>query len=104
MKIDVSLSNIKNNQVKFLNDLKYKIKNHSGKYELEVAREVESLFIQILLKSMRNSLTEDNLLDSNQSRLYTEVYDQQISKEMTKKGIGLTNIILKQIQQQKSYK
>ncbi|QCI24980.1 flagellar biosynthesis protein FlgJ [Buchnera aphidicola (Rhopalosiphum padi)] len=104
MKNDLSLFNITNYRAKFVNDLKYQVQNNPKKYQLEIAREVESLFIQILLKSMRNSLTQDNLLDSNQSRLYTEVYDQEISKEMTSKGIGLTKIILQQIQQKKSHK
>ena len=98
MKNDLSLFNIINYRTKFVNDLKYQVKNNPKKYQLETAREVESLFIQMLLKSMRNSLTQDNLLDSNQSRFYTEIYDQRISKEIAKRGIGLTHIILQQIQ------
>lgn len=104
MKNDLFLFNITNHRAKFVNNLKYQVQKNTKKCELEIARQVESLFIQIFLKSMRNSLTKDNnLLDNNQSRLYTEVYDEQISQDMTKRGIGLTNIILQQIQQKKSY-
>ncbi|QCI22207.1 rod-binding protein [Buchnera aphidicola] len=91
--------NIINRSVKFINELKYQVHNDSKKYLRQTAIEVESLFIQILLKSMRNTLSKDNLLDNNQSNLYTEIYDQKISEEMSKKGIGLTEIILKQIEQ-----
>ncbi|QCI19905.1 MAG: rod-binding protein [Buchnera aphidicola (Brevicoryne brassicae)] len=89
--------NILNHSTQFINELKYQVRNDPKKHLRQTAIEVESLFIQILLKSMRNALSEDNLLDSNQSRLYTEIYDQKISQEMSKKGIGLTEIILKQI-------
>ena len=99
----LSLFNSTNYHAKLVSDLKYQVKINAQKYSLETAKQVESIFINMLLKSMRYSLTEENLLDNNQSRLYTEIYDEQISKELTKKGIGLTNIILQQIEQKKLY-
>ncbi|QCI17163.1 flagellar biosynthesis protein FlgJ [Buchnera aphidicola (Aphis helianthi)] len=99
----LSLFNIMNHHAKFVDDLQHKVKINPKKYALETARGVEGIFIHMLLKSMRCSLTEGNLLDNNQSRLYTEIYDEQISKELTKKGIGLTKIILQQIEQKKIY-
>lgn len=102
MNNDLLLFNISNYHAQFINELKYQVRTDPKKYALQTAREVESVFIQILLKSMRNSLSKDNLLDNNQSRLYTDVYDQQISQDMSKKGIGLTKIILNQIQPQKN--
>ncbi|WP_422667263.1 rod-binding protein [Buchnera aphidicola] len=82
------------------NELKYKsyLKKNNA---LQIAKEVEGIFIQILIKNMRNTLSKDNLLDNNQSRLYVDIYDQQIAQEMTKKGIGLTNIILNNINKNK---
>ncbi len=103
MQNNLSLLNINSYPAKLVDDLKYQVKIHPNKYALETAKEVESIFIYILLKSMRCSLSKENLLDNNQSRLYTEIYDETISKELTKKGIGLTNIILNQIQQKKLY-
>ncbi|QCI18882.1 rod-binding protein [Buchnera aphidicola] len=99
MQNNLSLFNVTNYNTKFINDLKYQVKNNPKKYALETAKEVEGIFIHMLLKSMRCSITEGNLLDNNQSRLYTEIYDEQISKELTKKGLGLTTIILQQIEQ-----
>ncbi|WP_284443031.1 rod-binding protein [Buchnera aphidicola] len=91
-----------NYNMQFINELKYQVRLNPKKYELQTAREVEGVFIQLLLKNMRNSLSKDNLLDNNQSRLYTDFYDQQLSQEISKKGIGLSDIILKQIQLQKN--
>jgi len=102
MNDNLLLFNISNYNTQFVNELKYQVRGNPEKYALQTAKEVESVFIQMLLKSMRNSLLKDDLLDNNQSRLYTDVYDQQLSQEISKKGIGLTNIILKQIQSQKN--
>ncbi|QFQ32516.1 flagellar biosynthesis protein FlgJ [Buchnera aphidicola (Aphis fabae)] len=101
MQNNLYLFNITNYHAKLVDDLKYQVKINPQKYSLETAKQVEGIFIHMLLKSMRYSLTEGNLLDNDQSRLYTEVYDEQISKELTKKGIGLSDIILKQIEQKK---
>ncbi|CAL4323519.1 Peptidoglycan hydrolase FlgJ [Buchnera aphidicola (Protaphis terricola)] len=99
MQYKLYLKDIQNYNVKFINELKYQVKNNSRKYALETAKAFESIFIHILLKSMRKSLNNDSLLDNNQSHLYTEVYDEQISQELSKKGFGLSNIILQQIDQ-----
>lgn len=96
------LLNTSNYNTEFIHELKYQVRHNPSKYNLEAAKQVEGIFIQILLKSMRGSLLKDDLLDSDQIRLYTDVYDQKISEEMSKKGIGLTNIILKQIESQKN--
>jgi flagellar protein FlgJ len=99
---DNLLLNISNYNTQFINELKYQIHSNPKKYALQTAREVESVFIQILLKNMRSSLSKDTLLDNNQSRLYTDIYDQKLSEYVSKKGIGLTDIILKQIQLKKN--
>ncbi|WAI18501.1 MAG: rod-binding protein [Buchnera aphidicola (Acyrthosiphon caraganae)] len=98
MNDNLLLLNISNYNVQFVNELKYQVRSNPKKYALQTAQAVEGAFIQILLKSMRSSLSKDNLLDNNQSRLYTDIYDQKLSEEVSKKGIGLTDIILKQIQ------
>ena len=88
-----------------LSQLKYSLKKDSKKNILNVATEVESLFIKIMLKSMRNSIPKEGLLENNTESMYTDIYDQQISKNMSEKGFGLANIIMKQILlQQKNIK
>ena len=45
----------------------------------EVATQFESMFIQMMLKSMRDALPKDGLFSSNDMDTYTEMADQQIA-------------------------
>ena len=64
----------------------------------DVARQVEGLFVQMMLKSMREALPKDGLFSSDQTRLYISMYDQQIAQQMTGgKGLGLAEAMVKQM-------
>ena len=64
----------------------------------DVASQFESIFIQIMLKSMRDTIPEGGLFDSSQMTLYQEMFDQQISLDMARRGgIGLADIIEQQL-------
>lgn len=67
----------------------------------EVARQFESVFLNIVLKSMRNAnqaFAEDGLFNSQQSQMYRDMYDQQISLSMTEgSGLGLADMLVKQL-------
>lgn len=64
----------------------------------QVARQFESLFLQMMLKSMRDASPGGGLLDSQQSEFYREMYDQQIALEMTRgEGIGLADVLKRQL-------
>ena len=63
-----------------------------------VARQVEGMFVQMMLKSMREALPKDGLFSSDSTRLYTSMYDQQIAQQMTAgKGLGLAEMMVKQM-------
>ncbi|HEY2454220.1 MAG TPA: flagellar assembly peptidoglycan hydrolase FlgJ [Scandinavium sp.] len=63
-----------------------------------VARQVEGMFVQMMLKSMRDALPKDGMFSSDQTRLYTSMYDQQIAQQMTAgKGLGLADAMVKQM-------
>lgn len=56
------------------------------------------MFVQMMLKSMREALPKDGLFSSDQTRLYTSMYDQQIAQQMTAgKGLGLADMMVKQM-------
>ncbi|QOW20128.1 flagellar assembly peptidoglycan hydrolase FlgJ [Lysobacter ciconiae] len=60
------------------------------------ARELESQFAQMMLKSMRSASLGDPLLGDN--TMYRDMYDQQLAKEMTKgRGLGLAPMIEQQL-------
>ena len=63
----------------------------------QVAQQVEGMFVQMMLKSMRAALPKDGILSSDQTRLYTSLYDQQIAQQMSEKGLGLADMMVEQL-------
>ena len=65
----------------------------------EVAGQFEALFIQTMLKSMREASLGNPLFgDSNQHELYQGMLDQQLALEMASgKGIGLAELMVRQL-------
>jgi len=64
----------------------------------QVAGQFESLFLNMMLKSMRKASLAEGMFDSSQSRLYQDMADQQLSIEMSKNGgLGLKEVIMRQL-------
>lgn len=80
-----------------LNGLKRDAASDSQGNLKQVAQQVEGMFVQMMLKSMRAALPQDGILSSDQSRLYTSMYDQQIAQQMSQKGLGLADMMVKQM-------
>ena len=73
----------------------------TGQAGLEAAaRQFEALFLNMLLKSMRDATPQDGLMDSEQSRLYVSMLDQQLSQTMSARGVGLAEIMIRQLRQE----
>lgn len=53
------------------------------------AQQFETLFLQMVLKSMRDATPQDGLLQSDQSRFYTGLLDQQMAHNMATSGSGV---------------
>ena len=71
----------------------------------KVAQEFESLFLNEMLKSMRAAtevLAKDNPLNSQASKQYQDMYDQQLSVSLSKEGggIGLADVLVRQLSKQ----
>ena len=61
------------------------------------ARELETQFAQMLIKSMRSASMGDSLMGDNTT--YRDMYDQQLSKELSKgRGLGLAPMIVRQLE------
>lgn len=66
----------------------------------EVARQFESLFMQMVLKSMRDAVPREGLFDNHASRLYESLHDQQLSLQLGGgRGLGLAAMIERQMTQ-----
>lgn len=64
----------------------------------EVAKQFESVFLTMVLKSMRQAKLSEGILDSKQSEFYRDMYDQQMAVELAgKPGVGLADLIAKQL-------
>jgi len=64
----------------------------------QVSRQFESLFLQMMLKSMRDASMGGGILDSKQSEFYREMYDKQIAMDMSQgQGIGLAEVLKRQL-------
>lgn len=64
----------------------------------DAARQFEVLYMNTLLKSMREATPKDGLFDSEQSKLYNGMFDQQLAQTMAQRGMGLADMIVKQIE------
>ncbi len=64
----------------------------------QVARQFESLFTQMMLKSMRNANLGEGIMDNDQTKFYQEMYDQQLAIHLSESGgIGLADVIKTQL-------
>jgi peptidoglycan hydrolase FlgJ len=75
-----------------------RIAGKTGQAGLEAAaRQFEALFLGMMLKSMREATPRDSLMDSEQSRLYMSMLDQQLSQSMAARGVGLAEMMMRQL-------
>lgn len=67
----------------------------------DIAREFESLFLELMLRNMRASVP-GGPLDSEATRLYRELADQQLARSLVQsgKGLGLADKLAAQLQAQ----
>ncbi|MDH5358795.1 MAG: flagellar assembly peptidoglycan hydrolase FlgJ [Gammaproteobacteria bacterium] len=64
----------------------------------QVAGQFESLFLNMMLKSMRQASLADGIFDSSQSDMYRDMSDQQLAMDLSAKGgMGLQDVIMRQL-------
>ncbi|UCZ74713.1 flagellar assembly peptidoglycan hydrolase FlgJ [Dickeya zeae] len=83
-----------------LNALKRDVSSHPQSREgiRAVAKQLEGVFVQMMMKSMRDTLPKDGMFSSDQTRMITSMYDQQLAQQMSSgKGVGLAALIEKQM-------
>jgi flagellar protein FlgJ len=81
-----------------LNNLKQAAKESSPEAIKAVSKQFEAIFMNMMLKSMREaSSSQDNPFDNEQSRTFTSMLDQQLSSNLSSKGLGLADVLAKQL-------
>jgi flagellar protein FlgJ len=63
----------------------------------KAAGQFEALFLNMVLKQMRESLPKDGPLDSDSIRTYTAMFDQQVAQQLSARGIGLRQALERQL-------
>lgn len=61
------------------------------------ARQFEGLFMNMVMKSMREATPQDSPFDSQQSRMYTSMLDQKISDKFAQRSMGLADALMRQL-------
>jgi flagellar protein FlgJ len=61
------------------------------------ATQFEAMFVNMMMKSMRDATPQDGMMDSQQSKTFTTMLDQQTSQNIAKKGIGLSDMLIRQL-------
>lgn len=82
---------------KGLDELKQSAKNNSPDALKSAAKQFEALFMNMMLKSMRQASSQDSPFENEQSRMYTSMLDQQFSQNMASRGMGLADALVKQL-------
>ncbi|MGD2119849.1 MAG: flagellar assembly peptidoglycan hydrolase FlgJ [Chromatiales bacterium] len=81
-----------------LNELKAKARGDKSNALDEVARQFETLFTSMMLKSMRDANLGDGLFDSDNLKQYRDMYDQQLSMHIAQNGgMGLVDVLKQQL-------
>ena len=66
----------------------------------EVAQQFEAIFINMMLKSMREATDRSGLLDSETTKTYESMFDQQLSTELSANGtFGIAQALQSQLNQ-----
>src|SRR5271165_3003977 len=63
-----------------------------------VAQQVDALFLQMMLKSMRDAGADQGGTDSNEMGMYQDMFDKQIALTLSQhQGLGLGSLVTRQL-------
>ena len=63
----------------------------------QASKQFEVMFLQMMLKSMRDATPSDGMLGSSQEKTYTSMLDQQLSQNLSGRGLGLAEAMFTQL-------
>ena len=84
--------------MKAAQDLRTKLRQDPQAGLKEAAKQFESMFVQMVMKSMRDATPQDGIFNSDATRFYTSVLDQQMAQQMGATGqLGFARQIERQL-------
>lgn len=63
----------------------------------QASRQFEVMFLQMMLKSMREATPSDSMFSTSQEKTYTSMLDQQLSQNLSGRGLGLAEAMFTQL-------
>ncbi len=82
---------------KGVGDLRQAARQNSPEALKATARQFEALFMNMIMKSMRDATPQEGIFDNQQSRMFTSMLDQQLSQSMASRGVGLADVLIRQL-------
>ncbi len=83
--------------IKGLNALRQSAKANDPEALRGAATQFEAMFLNMMMKSMREATPQDGIMDSQQTKMYTSMLDQQTSQSLAKRGTGLADMLMRQL-------
>ncbi|MEN3293511.1 MAG: peptidoglycan hydrolase FlgJ [Burkholderiales bacterium] len=82
---------------KGLDSLRRSARENSPEALKGAAKQFEALFMNMVMKSMRQASPQESPFDNEQSRMYTSMLDQQLTQNLASKGVGLADVLIRQL-------
>jgi flagellar protein FlgJ len=87
------------NDIGYLGSLRAEAASAPSKAIEEVASQFEALFIQQMMKSMRDAVSKSDLMNSDHLETYQSMADQQMALSLSQQGgIGIARMLVEQMQ------
>ena len=87
------------NDIGYLSSLRAEAASAPNKAIEEVASQFEALFIQQMMKSMRDAVPKSDLTQSDHLETYQSMADQQMAVSLSQQGgIGIARMLVEQMQ------
>lgn len=78
--------------------LRGQAQRHEEKATRETATQFEAMFIQMMLKSMREATDKEGLMTSDHEEAFQEMYDRELSVQLAKRNtLGVADMLVKSI-------
>ncbi|OUU00102.1 MAG: hypothetical protein CBC01_00240 [Betaproteobacteria bacterium TMED41] len=86
-----------------LGELRARAQSREEAATRQTAQQFEAMFIQMMLKSMRDAVPKSELLKSKAMDTFEAMYDREIAVALSKKGgLGLADMMMKHLSQPKT--
>jgi flagellar protein FlgJ len=83
--------------IKDLAKLRQDAKQNSPEALKETAKQFEALLMNMVLKSMRDATPKGGMFETEQSKIFGSMQDQQLSQTMASRGMGLADVLVRQM-------